>query len=57
MKRKNKRCMQMTSMLLAIGVSCSVFASDDNYEQCILTALSEAKSQQNIEWLRRQRRH
>ncbi|WP_394140935.1 phospholipase A [Vibrio chagasii] len=54
MKRKNKLCSQMTLMMLAIGVSCSVFASDDNYEQCILSALSEAESQQNIEWLKGQ---
>ncbi|MCG9692800.1 phospholipase A [Vibrio sp. Isolate22] len=54
MKRKNKLCSQMTLMMLAIGVSCSVLATNDNYEQCILSALSEAESQQNIEWLKEQ---
>ncbi|CAH7485259.1 Phospholipase A1 (modular protein) [Vibrio chagasii] len=54
MKHRNKLCSQMASMLLAIGLSSSVFASDENYEQCILSALSEAESQQNIEWLKEQ---
>ncbi|CAH7252176.1 Phospholipase A1 (modular protein) [Vibrio chagasii] len=54
MKHRNKLCSQMASMLLAIGLSSSVFASDENYEQCILSALSRAESQQNIEWLEEQ---
>ncbi|CAH6861434.1 Phospholipase A1 precursor; Outer membrane phospholipase A [Vibrio chagasii] len=54
MKHRNKLCSQMASMLLAIGWSSSVFASDENYEQCILSALSRAESQQNIEWLKEQ---